>query len=161
MHRTDFGTIRPYREADHTAVVDLAGRLAVGIAPWRSHEGMAAAARGWAEASIAAIGPERAVFVAEGHDGTILGFGSVARQVEFTGEPQAYIGELAVAEAVEGAGIGTALLAAIERWACAQGLRLIVLDTGAGNTRARRFYGRNGFGEEGVRLTKLIDVAPS
>jgi ribosomal protein S18 acetylase RimI-like enzyme len=157
MRHAKFGTIRPYREQDRAAVLELAGRLAVGIAPWRSAEGMAAAARNWVEASIAGIGPEHAVFVAAGHDGTVLGFGSVARQVEFTGEPQAYVGELAVAETAEGAGIGQALLTEIERWAQARGLRLIVIDTGAGNDRARRFYGRSGFVEEGVRLTKVLD----
>jgi L-amino acid N-acyltransferase len=161
MDRFTFGTIRLYREEDRTAILELAGRLAIGIAPWRSPEGMVSAARGWAEASIAGIGPERAVFVAEGLEGRILGFASVARQVEFTGEPQAYVGELAVADAAEGNGIGQALLAAIETWTRSQGLSFIVIDTGAGNTRARRFYGRNGFVEEGVRLTKLLGETKS
>jgi ribosomal protein S18 acetylase RimI-like enzyme len=161
MQRTEFGTIRPYGAADRAAVIELAGRLAVGIAPWRSLEGMATAARGWAAASIEGIGPERAVFVAADHDGAILGFASVTRQAEFSGEPQAYIGELAVAEAAEGRGVGTALLAEIENWARGQELSLIVLDTGAGNTRARRFYERNGFLEEGIRLTKPVAVAGS
>lgn len=119
---------------------------------------MKAAARGWVEAAIAGIGSERAVFVAVGEDGAVVGFASVARQVEFTGEPQAYVGELAVDEAAEEGGIGSALLMAIEAWAKAQGLTLIVLDTGARNSRARRFYTRRGFGEESVRLTKVIEA---
>jgi GNAT superfamily N-acetyltransferase len=149
-------TVRPYREEDRDAVIDLASRLAVGIAPWRSEKGMIAAARGWTEASIAGIGAERGVFVVDSAQGEVIGFASVARQVEFTGEPQAYIGELVVAENAEGTGIGHGLLAAVEQWAQEQGLSLIVLDTGAGNARARRFYSRNGFVEEGVRLTKVV-----
>ena len=79
MHCASFGIIRPYAAEDRAAVIELAGRLVAGIAPWRSPEGMAVAARGWAASSIECIGPERAVFVAEGHEGTILGFGSVTR----------------------------------------------------------------------------------
>ena len=147
--------IRPYREDDRQALLRLAGRLTVGIAPWRSDAGMRAAAQTWVETSIAKIGPEGAVFVAE-HDGEVVGFGSVLRELAFTGEMQAYIGELAVALGAEGKGIGRALLAAIERWALEQGLPLLVLDTGAANTRGLRFYARSGFQEESVRLTKVL-----
>lgn len=159
MPKDTLRTVRAYRDEDRAALFALADRLAVGIAPWRSADGMRAAARGWVAASIEGIGPERAVFVAEGEGGAVVGFASVARQVEFTGEPQAYIGELAVDEAAEGAGIGGALLAAVEAWAHAQGLTLIVLDTGIRNARARRFYDGHGFVAESVRLTKVLNPA--
>jgi GNAT superfamily N-acetyltransferase len=156
MESLDVGRIRPYHSEDREAVLALASRLVVGIAPWRSPEGMVVAARRWVEESIAGIGPVCAVFVAECEEGTIVGFATVARRIEFTGEPQAYIGELAVAEESEGAGIGQRLLAAVEGWARDQGLALIVLETGAGNARARRFYARSGFVEEGVKLTRVL-----
>jgi ribosomal protein S18 acetylase RimI-like enzyme len=149
-------SIRPYRVEDREAILSLAPRLAVGIAPWRSAAGMTEAARGWIEGSLAAPGADRALFVAEDRGRTVVGFASVARQTAFTGEAQAYIGELAVGEAWEGRGIGHALLEAVERWAEQQGLSLVVLDTGAANARACRFYERNGFVVESVQLTKVL-----
>lgn len=147
--------IRSYRDTDQTSLVSLASRLSVGIPQWRSVEGMQAAARQWVDVSIKNIGPEAAVFVAD-HDGVIAGFASVSREVAFTGEAQAYIGELAVAAEAEGQGIGQALLAAVERWAREHGLGLLVLDTGAGNSRGRHFYAQSGFLEESVRLTRIL-----
>ena len=148
-------SIRTAREEDRTALLALAPRLAIGITPWRDVAGMEDAARGWI-AALDGIGPDQAVFVAAGADGVIHGFAGVARQVAFTGEPQAYLGELAVAETSEGAGVGRSLVEAVEAWARVRGLGLIVLDTGAGNTRARQFYARNGFVDEGVKLTKVL-----
>lgn len=147
--------IRQYDVEDRQALLDLASRLTIGIAPWRSAAGMQAAARTWVETSIAKIGPEGTVFVAE-LDGAVVGFASVAREVAFTGEAQAYIGELAVAAGAERQGIGQALLTAVEGWAREQGLHLMVLDTGAANERGRRFYAQSGFQEESVRLTKVL-----
>lgn len=114
------------------------------------------AARGWVETDISGIGADRAVFVVEDASGSVLGFISVAVQTEFTGEPQAYIGELAVDMAAEGLGIGQQILVVVEQWAADRGLTLLVLDTGAANARARRFYERNGFVVESVRLTKQL-----
>ncbi len=99
--------------------------------------------------------PDGAVFVAARAD-EVMGFASVSREVAFTGEMQAYIGELAVAAEAEGQGAGQALLAAVEAWAREQELTLLVLDTGTANTRGRRFYERSGFQEESVRLTKVL-----
>ena len=147
--------IRPYRPQDHDALLGLADRLAIGIAPWRSESGMQAAARTWVTTSIKGIGPEGAVFVAE-QDGAVIGFASVTREVAFTGEAQAYIGELAVAVEAEGQGVGQALLAAAEDWAREQDLPLLTLETGAANVRGRRFYARAGFQDESVRLTKVL-----
>lgn len=148
--------IRPYQPPDHTALLALAGRLAIGIAPWRSEAGMRSAARNWVETSISKIGPEHAVFVAE-QDGAVLRFASVARETAFTGEAQAYIGELAVGSEAEGQGIGQQLLAAVEGWAREHGLPLLVLDTGAANVRGRRFYAQAGFAVESVHLTKVLE----
>jgi len=65
---------------------------------------------------------------------------------------------LAVAAHAEGAGVGQALMCAAEGWARAQGYRLIVLDTGAANARARALYARRGYTEESVRLVKILDI---
>ena len=55
-----------------------------------------------------------------------------------------YINLMAVAEAWQGRGIGTALLLDAERWRGPRGMRVIVSDENAG---ARRFYERNGYAE--------------
>ncbi len=49
-------------------------------------------------------------------------------------------------------------MCAAEGWARAQGYRLIVLDTGAANARARALYARRGYTEESVRLVKILDI---
>lgn len=149
-------TIRPFRPADRAAVLGLAPRLLVGIAPWLDPEAFLAVARGWVEASIAGVGPDQAVFVAEDARGQCLGFASVGRHVHFTGIEQAYIGELAVAAEAEGLGIGRRLVAAAEEWARGRGFRLIALDTGAANARARGFYRHLGYHEEKVTLVKVL-----
>ena len=64
--------------------------------------------------------------------------------------------ELVVAEAVEGRGVGRALMAGVEACAQAQGFRAVELDTGVANTRARAFYARLGYAEESVKLVKVL-----
>ena len=147
--------IRPFQPTDRDAVLNLAPRLTVGIASWRDPRAFLTAARGWIEGAIDDIGPHRAVFVADPR-GECVGFVSVARDVHFTGDEQAYVGELAVAEGLEGMGIGRALMAQAEAWAARQGLRFVVLDTGAANDRARRFYERLGYAEESIKLVKVV-----
>lgn len=148
--------IRPYAPADRDAVLALAPRLLVGIAPWLDEAGFLVAAERWIASSIAEIGPQQGVFVAEGGQEKLLGFVSVAHQVHFSGQERAYVHELIVAAEVEGAGLGRALLAAAEAWATAQGLPAIELDTGAPNGHARRFYAHLGYAEESIKLVKQL-----
>lgn len=151
--------VRPFAPADLEPLLALAPRLTEGIAPWRSVEGMLKAARSWIASSVDGIGPERAVLVAEDDRGRPVGFVSVGRETDFTGKPQAYVGELAVAGEAEGAGVGRALMGAAEAWARGCGLRLVVLETGAANARARGFYARLGYVEESVKLAKVVSGA--
>ena len=148
--------VRPFAPGDREAVLALAPRLVVGSAPWRSRQGMLAAARRWLAGSIDGVGADAVVLVAECDDGRVVGVASVARQIHFTGEPEAYLGELAVAEEAEGRGAGRALMAAAEGWAWARGLGVLTLETGAANARARGFYARLGHAEESVRLAKQL-----
>jgi aminoglycoside 6'-N-acetyltransferase I len=150
--------VRPYTPADREALLALAPRLLIGIAPWLDAAAILAVAQGWIADAIAGIGPERAVFVAEDEQGQPLGFVSVARQVHFSGQPRAYVGELIVVAEAEGTGLGRALLTAAEAWATARGLPAIELDTGAPNTHARRFYTHLGYAEESVKLVKQLRV---
>jgi ribosomal protein S18 acetylase RimI-like enzyme len=61
-----------------------------------------------------------------------------------------------LARRAEGCGVGTALVAAAERQAGADGRRCITLTTGAANERALRFYRQRGYLDEDVKLTKIL-----
>jgi hypothetical protein len=52
------------------------------------------------------------VLIAEDEKGEPLGFATVSHSTHFTGQPQAYIGELAIIEKVEGRGAGSAIFRA-------------------------------------------------
>lgn len=148
--------IRAYRDTDRDDVLRLAERLTVGIAAWLDEDRFAAVARRWVAGSIAAIGPDAAVLVADDGNDRCLGFVSAARKIHFTGEEQVYVGELVVADDAEGRGVGRTLMRAVEHWAIEQGCRSVTLETGANNQAARTFYQRIGYQEESVRLTRVL-----
>ena len=100
------------------------------------------------------------VFVAEDDRGQPLGFATVTHDTHFTGERQAYIGELATSAQAEGHGVGKALLQACEQWARDQGYRVLALATGAANQRALGFYHHLGYRDEDVKLVKLLKESP-
>jgi ribosomal protein S18 acetylase RimI-like enzyme len=151
--------IRPVRPEDRMVLLDMSARLTIGVAPWRDPRKVAVAVRGWIESSLTSAGNEGSAVLVALLDGTVAGMVSLAEREHFTGDHDAYIGELVVGAAMEGRGAGQALMAAAERWAQSRGLSRITLETGARNHRARRFYDRAGFEEEDIRLTKSI--APS
>jgi ribosomal protein S18 acetylase RimI-like enzyme len=153
-------SIRPAAPGDSPALMALSERLAIGVAPWRDPVRVAAAARGWIGSSLAAAGQDgRAVLVARCGD-QIAGLVSLAERSHFTGQTDAYIGELVVDARLEGRGVGQALLAAAEGWAAGRGLSYITLETGTGNDRARHFYECAGYKEEEIRLTKPVRAQP-
>jgi ribosomal protein S18 acetylase RimI-like enzyme len=151
-------SVRPADEIeDNLALLGLSTRLTIGVAPWRNPRKVAAAVRGWVESSLASAGEEgHAVLVALLGE-QVAGLVSLAEREHFTGELDAYIGELAVDAALEGRGAGRALMTAAEQWAADRGLAHITLETGARNHRARHFYERAGYQEEDIRLTKPVD----
>ncbi len=151
--------VRVYEPGDASFVLGLAPRLTVGIPPWRDPARMLSTVQDWLRSSIARRGERAELFVAVTETGELLGFASVSEETHFTGTPQAYLGELAVVEEVEGSGVGTALVRACEGWARRHGVRILALATGAGNERARAFYHRLGFLEEDVKLVKVLDDA--
>lgn len=148
--------IRPFVAQDTSFIMDLAPRLTIGMALWRDPEKKLAAVQGWLEGSIADVGKRTMIFVAENEHGKPSGFATVTKNRHFTGTEQGYIGELAVDANAEGHGVGQALVTACEQWAREQGYSFLVLETGAANTRARKFYAHSGFQEEDVRLTKVL-----
>jgi ribosomal protein S18 acetylase RimI-like enzyme len=148
--------IRPATASDKAGILELAPRLAEGVAAWRDQAAALAAGRGWLEGSLtAAAAGEGAVFVAVDGD-EVLGVISVGPRRHFTGELDGYVGELAVAGAASRRGIGRALVEAAHGWAADRGLVNLTLHTGAANTAARAFYAALGFIEEEVRLTRAV-----
>jgi ribosomal protein S18 acetylase RimI-like enzyme len=147
-------TIRRYRPGDAGAVLAMADRLTVGVAPWRDADAVRTAVRGWVSGAISGSG-DGPVWVAE-LGGAVVGFVHAGERAHFSGERDGYVGELVVAEAAERHGIGRALLAAAEDWAAGRGLRRLSLETGAANTTARAFYAALGYQEEDVRLSRSI-----
>ena len=152
---TDF-QIRPVREEDRPALLELSPRLTIGAAPWREPAGVAAAAQGWIESSLASAHEDGHAMLVALLDGRIAGLVSLVERRHFTGEVDAYVGELITDEALEGRGAGRALMAAAQQWAAGRGLSRIILDTGAHNHRARRFYERFGFEEEQIRFSMAV-----
>lgn len=144
--------------ADDRAFLErLAPRLTIGTASWIGPDAVLRTMRGFLLDDLERNGGDAsAVFIAEGADGSPTGAVTIDQNKHFTGEPQDYIGELAVVEEAEGRGAGAALLAAAEAWARRHGATRIALDTGAANPRARAFYARHGFAEESVRLVKVL-----
>lgn len=148
--------IRPFVSKDRAFVLSMAPRLAIGMQPWRNRDLWLATVEGWLTESLQQHGQKTMVFIAENEAGERVGFATVSHSTHFTGQPQAYIGELATAERAEGHGVGSVLVKACEEWARGQGYTILTLSTGAGNTRALQFYRHLGFQDEDVTLTKLI-----
>ena len=79
----------------------MADRLQEGVAPWREHDAVLIAVRGWVSDSLSELSdPESASFVAE-RGGEVVGFICVSERAHFAGEVDTYIGELVVTEAAE------------------------------------------------------------
>ena len=148
--------VRPYTSADRTFILSLAPRLASGKQPWRDLTLWLKTVEEWLTKSIQQHNQKTMVLIAEDEQSERLGFATVSDSTHFTGQKQAYIGELVTNEAAEGQGVGTALVTACEQWAREQGYAIITLTTGAGNTRALKFYDHLGFRNEDITLTKLL-----
>jgi ribosomal protein S18 acetylase RimI-like enzyme len=151
--------VRPYRAADRDQVMALAPRLTEWVAPWRDPAAVSAAVHGWIrDAAGSAPGEDHALYVAVRGD-TVAGVVTVGERTHYTGQVDAYVGELAVATGMERQGIATRLMTEAQRWAAARGRSFLTLDTGAANQPARRLYASLGFREEDVRLTKALGAA--
>ena len=149
--------IRPARESDRDPLLELAERLQVGVAPWRDPERVRRAVVGWVRDSLSDLAdPDSGAFVAE-RNGEVVGFVCVSERSHFTGEVDTYIGELVVAQKAEGVGVGRALVEAAEDWGRSRGRTRVVVDTGAANAPARRFYAALGYEEEDITVSRALD----
>ena len=149
--------VRPYLPDDRAFVFSLVPRLTIGMPPWRDSQLCLTTVQGWITESIDQHGQESMVFIAEDDQGERLGFATITHETHFTGERQAYIGELATSESAEGRGVGKALLQACEQWARNQHYRILALATGAANGHALGFYHHLGYHDEDIKLVKLLE----
>ncbi len=148
--------VRSYTPTDQSFVFSQAPRLLIGMSSWRDSKKLLTTIHEWLTNSMAQHGTRTMIFIAESEQGKRLGFASVSHSTHFTGEKQAYIGELVVDETVEASGVGSALVSACEDWAVSHGYTYLVLETGAANKRARGFYQHLGFMEEDIKLVKQL-----
>lgn len=149
-------SVRPYIPEDRDFVLSLAPRLAIGMQPWRDLALWLKTAEVWLAGSIDGHPLKTMVLIAQDQEGERLGVATVSDGAHFTGQPQAYIGELVTREGYEGRGVGTALVEACQKWAREQAYSLLTVSTGAANARAIRLYRHLGFYNEDVALTKPL-----
>jgi ribosomal protein S18 acetylase RimI-like enzyme len=149
--------IREYTPADRDAIMALAPRLTEGMAAWRDRDRWLAAVREWmADAAASAGRDDNVVYVAVDGD-QIVGVVHAAERTHFTGQVDAYVGELVTAAGQERRGIARALMRAAEAWGARRGLDYLTLETGSANHAARAFYAALGYLEEDVRLTRKLE----
>jgi GNAT superfamily N-acetyltransferase len=147
--------IRPYVAADQPFLRRVAGRL---------YPGDAAAARDpeqfrayFERLAAGAIVPEGDLFVAVDDADQPLGLVAVGPDRDyFTGHSRAYVHILVVDDAVEGRGVGRALMRRAEGWAREHGMKEVVLDVFAGNHGAIAFYERCGYAVDHLRMAKPV-----
>jgi ribosomal protein S18 acetylase RimI-like enzyme len=152
----DHVQIRAATEHDKPAILQLAPRLAEGVAPWRDRHAAIQAARQWLTDSFATAARHDGAVLVAADKTSITGVITVSEQRHFTGDTDAYIGELAVASHAVRHGIGRALIAAADTWARGRRLRNLTLHTGMANISGRAFYAALGFREEEIRLTRPL-----
>jgi GNAT superfamily N-acetyltransferase len=145
-------TIRAARPDDHAFILKLVDRLvSFDVPAWRPKaeliEGDRRPLRTWFETPK----QDEAIFVAE-LDGEPAGYAYLVTLVDFfTERPHAHLSVLAVAEAAEGKGVGSALLDQSVAWAKQRNSDRLTLSALVTNARARALYERKGFGGEYVR----------
>ena len=98
--------------------------------------------------------------IAEEDQGEPFGFATVSHSRTLHRSTPSSIGELATSENAEGRRVGSALVKACEQWAARQGYSVLTLTTGAGNTRALRFFFMSiSFSQRRCHVDKLLLIA--
>jgi GNAT superfamily N-acetyltransferase len=149
--------IRPATIDDDRTLALFAARLAgFPLPPWRTADEIATADARAMMNAVRAAEQDDDVLIAE-RDGAPVGCLHMLVAMDFFGRRHAHISVIAVSEAVEGTGVGRALLAHADRWARERALPLVTLNVFAANERARRFYEQSGFAPEIVKYARPVD----
>jgi ribosomal protein S18 acetylase RimI-like enzyme len=130
---------------DVPALVPLMGTLGYPTDEGRLREGLAA---------ILADPSYRTVVAEEGD--SVVGLVGMRRGLRYEAGSYVQLAALVVAEGQQGRGVGSALVREVERWARAQGARMITLNSAHHRTDAHRFYERLGYEATGLRFSKRI-----
>ena len=148
--------VRRAASSDEPTLMTFARRLAEFELPaWRTGEQIAEA-DGRAMIEAVRVGQaDNEVFIAErGRDAA--GCLHVLADTDFFGLRHAHISVLATTPAMEGTGVGRALLAYADEWARSRGLPLLTLNVFAANARARRLYEKAGYVPEILKYAKPL-----
>lgn len=138
---------RPASTADRDAVIDL-------IASMGGHEGIADDSLPSVFGSVLNDPEVRALVAVLG--GRVVGYAEVqARTNTLHGVREAWLAALVVAESHRSAGIGEALLNAVDREAARLGCEVVVLESSDWRTESHRFYERAGFTDRGTAARRL------
>lgn len=150
--------IRRATEADAPAILALVPRLVSAFAPppWRDPIAMTATDLDVVAKAIRSTGEDPSVFVAE-VDGLIAGFVHVCSLEDYyRRRKHGHVADLVVAQAHEGQGVATALLAKAEEWTRAQDYDWMTLGVFEQNLRAERLYRKLGYRRDVIRLLKPL-----
>ncbi|GLS20514.1 hypothetical protein GCM10007874_35310 [Labrys miyagiensis] len=145
-------------EEDMGFMLGLGSRLA-GVIETTLHEAddIAAFQDAYSAANLRDPPPDSLTLIAEGEGCERLGFlHALPGPDGITGRSIGYIALLAVVEAAEGQGVARLLLDGAEAWARDKGYAALSLDVFASNGRGRRFYEKNGFAVETLRMVKPL-----
>jgi GNAT superfamily N-acetyltransferase len=106
--------------------------------------------------------PEAAAFVATNKYGEVVGvitahvFPSI-----HDNEPVAWLTTLVVLEDARGAGIGSALVRHVERWAVEKGAKRLSVTSGIQRQMTHEFYEKRNYEPTGLRFSKRLDHTPN
>lgn len=150
-------SIRPADERDCEFIAGLVpSLLEFGSPMWDDAGAFAPGFRDVLADAVRGQGPQSTVLVAEGGDGTRLGFISLRLAKDVAGAPLGHVADLAVTADARRMGVGTALMNAGEAWARERRLPAISLDVWSTNERALAFYRRLGYSVESLCLVKRV-----
>lgn len=154
---TDGLLIRPAHEGDCEFLAGLVpSLLEFGSPTWDDARAFAPGFRDVLAGAVRAQGQQSIVLVAEGTDGTRLGFISLREGKDAVGAARGHVADLAVTPDARRMGVGTALMEAAEVWARDRGLPALSLDVWSTNERALAFYRRLGYRAESLCLIKSV-----
>lgn len=154
------------RATDRAFVFETAARLAAfGPPPWRTREDVIAGEvrtlRDFFETDFHET-PSSAgstLLIAETPSGEPLGFALLEQLRDyFSHEQHGHIGILAVTEAAEGRGAGSALMGAAEQWSRDRRHRLLTLNVFENNRHARDVYEHFGYRQDTVKYIKALET---
>ena len=158
LHMTDRIVIRPAKADDSDFVAGLVSSLLqFGSPAWEDTDALAPGFRDVLVDAVRAQDPRAAVLIAQGADGTPLGFISLKMAADVTGVERGHVADLAVRDDVRRAGVGRALMQAGEAWARERGLPVLSLDVWSTNQPALAFYRALGYRPESLCLIKALD----